>query len=169
MKRLLFILLLFSFSFSFQVILHYESGKKTWELTNQLCDAFKTPSYVRMIALPLSGIVTHMTTDYFFSEGYLGDYQVIRGGIKLATLILMEPTEQQAEDIQIAFWNLFPDLIDKGFNLNIFHRLNSKPMFSVDREQEEVLEDWIVFDAVAKTFVYSKVPRGTLAAVEYKF
>jgi len=152
--------------FPFQVLLHYESGCITWQLTKQLCDDMKVSPEIRdVLILPASGIATHMIADALFQEGYMGTNQILRGGLKLGSAILLEPEELREEKIVIAFWNLLPDLIDKGFNLNIFHQYQPKQyMFSFDREQEEILEDYVLFDGIRKKVI--KVPEGTVFVKE---
>ena len=154
-------------AFTFQIVLHYEGEKQIITFTRTILDDYKAPEIVKTLALPVTGILGHMTFDGLFSEGYMGSYQILRGGLKLGALILMDDQKNWSYDTWIAFWALLPDIWDKGLNRNDFHHyVPERYLISVDREGEETLEDWIVFDTVTKKFVIRKVPAGTIMAVE---
>ena len=165
-KLIAICLLAMTMAFPFQVVLHYEGEKLLMDYVRP----FTTGTWMEPLAIPVTGIASHMVYDYFFQEGNLGDYQVLRGGLKLATLLMLEDKDKQEECLWMAVYSLVPDLIDKGFGTNIFHKLNNgKPIFTATRDQEELLEDWIVFDFVGKKFIARKVPRDAIFVGEVRF
>ena len=145
-------------SYPLQVIGHEQLGEITYPMSKQFVHDIHA-DWLQPVVMPLSGIASHMGADYFVNEGYLGEYQVLRGGIKLITILLTYPEETRSDHFWIAFWNIFPDLWDKGLNRNDFHRLvPSGYVFSFTREGEEVFEDLLVANRVWRSIT----PHGTL-------
>lgn len=164
MKKLVLLLLLLQASFALQVIGHDQFNEATQEPTLLWIHQMGL-DWAKPILVPVSGWFRHVFIDCFVSEGDLGEFQVVRGGIKLQTVLYTYPTEEYADHFWIAFNSVFPDLWDKGLNRNDFHSITGKPIFSFTRDSEETFEDILVVNRVWKVVA----PKGTLLSYEYKF
>ena len=135
------LLLLCGMAFASHPIAHVLAGEASWKLTDRVLHEYKLDGF-GIVAKPVAAMASHIGMDLMVSEAGLGEYQVQIGIVRVVIgFFLKQEGKERDEYLQYAFWSLLPDVIDKSFGKNYFHRLNGKPLIVLDRDANELLDE----------------------------
>lgn len=137
MKVLLFLLILSSNLYPAQPAFHVLAGYHTNKF---IATQFEGNP---LFTSPISGIASHYIADRFIGEGSI-DYAIDIAIVRTFIMFMVTPEKEKDAFLWVAFWSLFPDLLDKGLGTSYFHNKNESNLVPLSPGITNLAEEFSV-------------------------